>query len=331
MRAARGACVGGCLLFLLACATQSLELVLQVDPDQALAASVDDAARTARERLRHDGIGYASCRRADAFCFELEGVEPGRLGDARRALAELLGPAWEILDPANGRVPVRMSETAVREARERVVQATIAVLERRARELDSGGWRIPGLWGASKPTVARREGSADRVVVRLPSVSDQGAARRALTTRAALTLKLVQDSGPSEDDLSRSVQGSASDELEVVKGFEQEKSVFYLLRREAVISGSDVTDARAGQQSGRPSVRFRLNSVGAERLKRATAANIGRRLGFVLDGVVVSAPVIQSQISTEAVIVGAFSDQEATNLAGALRAGALPASVKVVE
>src|SRR4029079_2032082 len=99
-------------------------------------------------------------------------------------------------------------------------------------------------------------------------------------------------------------------------------------RKEALITGRDLKNARAGidPQSNAPDVQFSLNPAGADKFKRDSGANIGRRLAIVLDGSVASAPAIQGQISNEGVIQGRFSTAEADELSKVLRAGALPAT-----
>jgi preprotein translocase subunit SecD len=116
-------------------------------------------------------------------------------------------------------------------------------------------------------------------------------------------------------------------------GEEAGKPVMYLVRREAVITGRDLKNARAGidPQTNLPDVQFTLNPQGASKFKRETGRNIGRRLAIVLDGSVESAPVIQGQISTDGVIHGRFTPQEADELAKVLRAGALPATLKYLQ
>jgi preprotein translocase subunit SecD len=109
--------------------------------------------------------------------------------------------------------------------------------------------------------------------------------------------------------------------------------MFYLVQREAVITGRDMKSARAGvdPQTNAPNVSFILNPAGAEKFKRETGKNVGRRLAIVLDGSVASAPTIQSQISDEGQITGRFTVQEADELAKVLRAGALPATLKYLQ
>jgi preprotein translocase subunit SecD len=75
-------------------------------------------------------------------------------------------------------------------------------------------------------------------------------------------------------------------------------------------------------------VLFTLNSGGVTKFSSVTAANVGRQLAIVLDGKVVSAPVIEGPIpSADARINGRFTQQEASDLALVLRSGALPASL----
>jgi preprotein translocase subunit SecD len=119
--------------------------------------------------------------------------------------------------------------------------------------------------------------------------------------------------------------------MEVVEGAGDQpgQPVFYLVRREAAVTGRDLKTARVGvDENNQPDVQFSLNPAGADKFRRFTGSNIGRRLGIILDGRIESAPTIQSQISAEGRITGRFSTQEADELAKVLRAGALPATLR---
>jgi preprotein translocase subunit SecD len=71
---------------------------------------------------------------------------------------------------------------------------------------------------------------------------------------------------------------------------------------------------------------------GARRFERITSDNVGKRLAIVLDGTVYSAPVIRERIAGgQAQITGSFTPEEARDLAIILRAGALPAPVRIEE
>ena len=108
---------------------------------------------------------------------------------------------------------------------------------------------------------------------------------------------------------------------------------YYLLRKEALITGRDLKTARVGvDESNRPQINFSLNAVATDRFSQATQRNIGRQLAIVLDGVVYSAPTIQSRLGAENRITSThFTTQEADELAKILKAGALPANMKYLQ
>jgi len=113
----------------------------------------------------------------------------------------------------------------------------------------------------------------------------------------------------------------------------------YLVRKKAVLTGAHITDARHTLGSpndpttaNRPIVLLTFDRQGAARFARITGENVGKPLAIVLDNVVQSAPTIQERISGgRARITGLDSMDEAKELAIVLRAGALPAPVKVLE
>ena len=106
----------------------------------------------------------------------------------------------------------------------------------------------------------------------------------------------------------------------------------YLVRKRVLISGDMLDDARPGfGQNNDPVVNFTLNATGGARFGKVTGQNIGRPFAIVLDGKVVSAPVIQAQIFSNGQISGRFSIAETDELALLLRAGALPAPLVVLE
>jgi SecD/SecF fusion protein len=108
----------------------------------------------------------------------------------------------------------------------------------------------------------------------------------------------------------------------------------YLLRKAVEFSGKYLVDAKPQyDQYHKPEVKFTLTKEGGRRFARLTGANVGKPLAITLDGRVESAPTIQSKIRDQGVITmgGATSFDEAVDLAIVLRAGALPAPVKIIE
>lgn len=111
--------------------------------------------------------------------------------------------------------------------------------------------------------------------------------------------------------------------------------VLYLVESKPTLTGSTLIDATTRPDPDDPTmlnVGFRLNRQGAIIFARFTGENIGRRIAIVLDGQVRSAPVVQTKIpGGEGRITGIDSDEEASDLAIVLRAGALPAPVNIIE
>ena len=108
--------------------------------------------------------------------------------------------------------------------------------------------------------------------------------------------------------------------------------MYYVVRRESVVTGRDLRNARPTlDENNLPAVSFSLNQDGARKFGTATEQNIGRQLAIILDNRVFSAPVVQSRISDEGRISGAFTQQEAQDLSLTLRSGALPASLTYLE
>ncbi len=108
---------------------------------------------------------------------------------------------------------------------------------------------------------------------------------------------------------------------------------YSLVTDKATVTGADLENARVVMMSdnGYPAVSFTFNAEGAKKFGQLTGANLNRQLAIVLDNTIQSAPVVQSRITKEGQITGSFTPEEARALAIVLKAGALPAPVKVIE
>ena len=300
-----------------------IHLVLQVMTDDALVATVDDAVQTARDQATRKGIVFASAQRMTPTSFSMEGVEPARVKDVQDILRDFLREGWDIRQPAEGRFLVKMTDAFSRQIKERTVKEEIRTLERRVNEL-----------GVAEPVIAEHGSSGDQILIQLPGVTDVEQAKSVIKRTAQLALKIVEDSASSQESLLQNFQGKIPDNREVVQGQGETagQPIFYLVQREAIITGRDLKNARAGiDQNNRPDVQFTLNPAGAEKFKRETGRNVGRRLAIVLDGRVESAPQINSQIGAEGVIQGNFTTQQVDELSKVLRAGALPATLRYLQ
>jgi preprotein translocase subunit SecD len=203
------------------------------------------------------------------------------------------------------------------------VEEAMRTLQRRVNQL-----------GVSEPVIARHGTTGDQILVQLPGVTDVEQAKRIIKTTAQLSLRLVEDSATSEETLLQSHGGRIPETMELVTGagLEPGARLYYLLRRESLITGRDLKNARVGvDESNRPQINFTLNPTATDRFSRETGRNIGRQLAIVLDGSVYSAPTIQSKLGADNRITGQFTTQEADELAKILRAGALPATLRYLQ
>lgn len=300
-----------------------IHLVLQVQTSDALNATISDGVQTTRAQAASKGIAFAKCDAVDATSFTLEGVEPARVKDARDLLKDFFRTDWDVRDKGSDGFTVKMTDAYARAIKDRTVKEAIKTLERRVNQL-----------GVAEPVIAEHGRAGDQILVQLPGVTDVEAAKRVISVTAQLSLQIVEDVAPTREALLQNFQGKEPDNMEVVQGQGDVpgQPSFYLVRKEKVITGRDLKNARAGvDQNNQPDVQFTLNPTGAEKFKRETGRSIGRRLAIVLDNSVASAPTIQGQISHDGVITGRFTAQEADELAKVLRAGALPASLKYLQ
>lgn len=173
----------------------------------------------------------------------------------------------------------------------------------------------------------------EHIIVQLPGVTDRERALEIIGRTAHLEFKLVSD---NVEDLKKALNN------EPVEGFEVKYSEGeragrepLLVAKDASLTGDAIVNAKTEFSSsgfGEPYVSLTLNAKGAQIFANVTATNVGKRLAIVLDGNVVSAPVIREAIpSGQAQISGNFSVEQANDLSVVLRAGALPAPVIMEE
>ena len=190
-------------------------------------------------------------------------------------------------------------------------------------------------FGVSEPTIQRQ--GENRIIIQLPGVKDPERAKELLRRTAMLEFKLVND----EDSLEKALEGTPPPDSEILYMQSVNKETGrviknpILLEKRTLLTGDLLVDAQVrvdSTQFNDPYVSIKFNAKGAKIFKRITTANVNKRLAIVLDNNVHSAPVIRDAISGgRAQIEGAFTMEEANDLAIVLRAGSLPAPVKTLE
>jgi len=198
----------------------------------------------------------------------------------------------------------------------------------RAREIISN--RV-NEYGVSEPLIAKR--GENEIVVDLPGVKDPDRAIDLIGKTALLEFKLVDDKAKQTDFLDKDGKFDETKIPEGLQALPDKEGKKMIVKKEAELTGSALTNAKVETgEFGMPHVSLEFNAEGAKKFAEVTEANIERNLAIVLDGVVQSAPVIRTKIPDgQAIIEGNFTQEEANNLKIVLRAGALPAPVKIIE
>ncbi len=213
-------------------------------------------------------------------------------------------------------------------------------------------------FGVTEPVIVRQ--GKDEIVVQLPGVKDPKRALKLIGQTAQLEFKLVDDDAainlnalirkavesgrlakPNDiESINAALKGQIprDDRIYFLKDVDTKtgrvRKTPILLKDRALMTGDAVKTAhvRIGGTYNEPYVALDFTDRGARLFGKITGENVGKRLAIILDGVVRSAPVIREKIGGgHAQITGSFTHEEASDLAIVLRAGALPAPVKIIQ
>ncbi len=172
--------------------------------------------------------------------------------------------------------------------------------------------------GTNEPNILKR--GNDRILVELPGLDDPARIKSLLGKTANLTFRFITNS--SEDSFG-------AEKLKY-----EDNSEEAIVSKRIILSGDNLLDAqpRMNNETNETVVSFTLDRVGAKRFGKATSTGIGKKLAIVLDGKIISSPVIRDTIASgSGQISGGFTFQSATDLALLLRSGALPAPLEIIE
>lgn len=206
-------------------------------------------------------------------------------------------------------------------------------------------------FGVAEPNIVRQGDLW--IAVQLPGITDPARAKELIGKTALLEFHIVGNEEAfrkindkrielektfktlwdDEDTLDPQIAELIPEDSQLFPGKDGQ---YFLLKSSVVLTGATLVDAKVsfgqGTMGGFPHVAIEFNAEGAKRFASITGNHIGENLAIVLDGVVQSAPVIRTRIPDgNAIIEGQFTGEEAKLLATILKAGALPAPVRVIE
>ena len=306
-----------------------VHFLLEVDLESALVLRLEGTLSDIKAVLREERVRYRS--------FELLGNQiVGRFRDDDQVdkARNLIRANFPDLELFNGprqnplSLTFNLSSIAISGIEDSAIKQNLTSLRNRVNEL-----------GVSEPIVSRQ--GKNRIVVELPGVQDTAEAKRIIGKTANLEFRLESKSRIGDRFNFRN----------------EENQNDALLEKKAVISGENVTDARASfDENGRPQVNITLDSKGGWQMGYATRDNIGRRLGVLfieyktkleksvsetgevsltaipfVEKNIISLATIQAQLGKQFRITGLDGQRESSELALLLRAGALAAPMYIVE
>lgn len=303
-----------------------MNLVLEVQNEKAVETTVERTIHELKKELRNDNVKHMGIsREADnAITATLDGQK--NIDGFNKILSDNFGSLVVASTQMNGEkttITLRLPDQEADNIRKMATEQALETIRNRIDE-----------FGVSEPDI-RIQGE-NRILVQLPGVTDTQRAKDLIGRTARLNFQLVDETG----DVATALKGTPPPGdmiLYQIKENPQTGQISktpFLIKKQVLLDGSSLTDARVmiDSQFNEPYVGIEFDRKGARLFERITGENIKKRLAIVLDKTVYSAPVIQDRIAGgKARITGNFTTEEARDLAIALRAGALPAPVKILE
>lgn len=301
-------------------------IMLKIERGDIVKERLETVVGDIRNVLREANVRYTGLN-GTGQQIQVRVTDTAQLEAAKKALQPLLAPVSagtfggtinevSMQDDGSGLLRLELTDAGIDYRLSSALTQSIEVVRRRVDEL-----------GTTEPLI-QRQGS-DRIIVQVPGLQDPQRLKALLNQTAKLSFHMVDTSMPVQEALNGRPPANSQ-----IMYSTDDPAVPYLVERRALVSGENLVDAQASfnQQNNEPVVTFRFDSRGAQRFAQATQQNVGRPFAIVLDDQVISAPVIREPIvGGSGQISGNFTVQGANDLAVLLRAGALPATLTVVE
>ncbi len=282
------------------------------------------------QEIKDSGEASATGILTSSSSFEVSRVTAVQ-DDRVQEIVDQFLPGWN-WSRAGDLLDFEMTESNAKEIRNLAVVQAVETIRNRVDE-----------FGVAEPVIQRQGLAGDRIVVQLPGADDPERVKKLIKNTAFLEFRLVDyplgGGGVStRQEIDNHYGGRLPDNIEVLTGTLRDRQreaigqQYYAVEKTPVITGRDLKNARPGLgEFNQPVVNFFLTHEGGKLFAEATGANVGKGLGIVLDGKVVSAPNIRSRIADSGLIEGSFTRQEVEDLSTVLRSGALPAGITYLE
>ncbi len=300
-----------------------IHLVLGVEVDKAIANQTERAAEDLRASLEKKGLAAQVTREGDTT-IAVKLASPQTWNDALTVAGQLDRYDRQQENAAAGTFKLAMKPAEVTRVADLAVRQGVETIRNRIDQ-----------FGVAEATITRQ--GTDRILIQLPGVRDPERAKALIGKTAHLEFRLLDDKvSPDEAMAGRLPE---TDEILYQRRIDPqtkaERKIPYVVQKRTLLTGAELNSAEVNADPNAPGnwqVAIEFNSTGTRIFGDVTEQNVGRHLAIILDGNVYSAPRINERIpGGRAVITGQFTVNEARDLAIVLRAGALPAPVRVLE
>ncbi len=303
-----------------------MHLILEVEAAKAVESDLERTIEDIRDDMRKERIRYLELRRNG-----IAGIDVKLMREVDKiSFEDMIKSRYPDFDLEAGEKTAEGDSLRMilkKASRDQIMKlATDQAIETIRNRIDQ--------FGVNEPDIRPQENH--RILIQLPGIKEPERAIELIGKTAQLEFKLVDDENSLEEALKGNIPPGREIKYEISVNPKTgtTRKIPFLLKKRTSLTGKYLTDARVqiDRQYNEPYVSLTFNKKGARIFERITGENIEKRLAIVLDNNVYSAPVIRDRIAGgRAQITGQFTMEEAKDLAIVLRAGALPAPVKILE
>ncbi len=298
-----------------------MHLILEVETDKALQASLDSFSDDIADVLKQNHIKFSKIKR-EGLALIIESPY-NNISSIKGIISDNFNKVFKIVDESSNSLKIEFTSQYRKHLEKNTVDQAVETIRNRIDQ-----------FGVTEPDI--RSLGQKWVLVELPGIKDPERALKIIGKTARLEFKLVNENISPQDIKN----GKIPPDCEVLYKINKDEfgkiisKTPIVVYKKVLLTGEHLKDARVQIDSryNEPYVAIEFDSQGAKIFDKITAQNVGKKLAIILDNNVYSAPVIQERISGgRASITGRFTTREAHDLAIVLRAGALPAPVKILE
>jgi preprotein translocase subunit SecD len=315
-----------------------IHLVLEVEEDRAVEIAVDRSVNAFQDLLVDKKIPVESVKRTGfsqvTLAFQKEDLKP----QIQKVLEEFSVFVDKTPSGSTGTLVYELTDAEIKRIKDSAINQALETIRNRIDQ-----------FGVAEPLIQRQ--GLKQIVVQLPGIKEPKRAKDLIKETALLEFKMLDETNKltaempqrvlkgQEDSILKQYQDKVPEgdqilfEKVVEKDSGREYRIPYLVKKRVMLAGDVLSDARVSiGQFNEPYVAITFDAKGGREFERITEENVKKRMAIVLDNTIYSAPVIQERIGGgRAQITGTFTTQEANDLAIVLRAGALPAPLKVIQ